>query len=427
MRKWPLLLAAAAVVVAGCGGSGSSSTGGGGNTGGTGRAAVNLPNNPALLQVAFLTGQGRAPGDPVAEIRRIAFDDTLPEPFESDDQYRVETILNPARFPGLEQFTYQTVNLNVRVPSVVDSRFFDTFTLEVNRLLIEDENGNAVSPGQQSPPVVIEEFPAHVRVFQGRHTILPVFLDSASLYWDDFTGVVFDRQLFEDVNLTLDDGVMLSFLSDYVAFDISSVADKPLMLTNIPATRVYFSGDGIALSTEAGGLRPFEVLGPISSIEGTWAPPTQITPDFGTYSLMTIDPRDLTQTAKITSLMGIFRPYNAVLRNLGSSEMITFPNSRESADQDMVIIARNASGQITDMYFGVVEFDTMTFSAFPIAQVDDGDASNEVSGTISNVVNVGGDDPDREYSGIRSGTYTVTNGSFPSGFASSGTFLVFRR
>ncbi|HVL38067.1 MAG TPA: hypothetical protein VM328_01630 [Fimbriimonadaceae bacterium] len=382
-----------------------------------------------MIQFAFLTGQGRAPGDPIAEIRRIYLNDSelepLPQHLRNDPLYRVETVLNPVRLLGLEQFTYQVINVNARVPASMDSRFFDSLTLEVNRVLVEDDSGMPIEPFPQTPPVVLEEFPAHIRAFQGRQTIVPIFLDSAILNQDGIS-VTFDRDLFELSNLSFNEGAIVGFLNDYVMFDISNVPDKPTMTGGSPATRVYFSGDGIALSAQAGSSRPFEVLGLFTSVEGVWAPPTTLTPDFGTYSLLGADPRDLSGVAKITSLMGIFRPYTQVLANLSTFDMITFPNSREGADQDMVAIIRNGAGQIVDMYFGVVDFDEGTFSAFPISQVDDGSIAGEVSGTISNIVRVSSH-PDREFSSIRSASFTVTGGTPPNGFPTSGFLVVFRR
>ena len=76
MKKWPIFLAGTAIAIVGCGGGGgkgtSTTTAGSGNnvnaTAGDSIATVNMPTTAALLNVYFITGQGRAAGDITANL-----------------------------------------------------------------------------------------------------------------------------------------------------------------------------------------------------------------------------------------------------------------------------------------------------------------------------------------------------------------------
>ncbi len=195
------------------------------------------------------------------------------------------------------------------------------------------------------------------------------------------------------------------------------------------AGAAYFTGDSIALGATVGSDNVFEVLTPLGHIAGLWRNPTTITPEFGTYTLLELDPRILPpDLRRITSLQGIWRTYTDMFLNLGAFEMITLPSSGDTDEQDMVMVQRNGAGAIVNMYFGYVNFTSGNFSAFPIDQVDDGDAGNELVGTVNGFIGSSGASvsataPTR----IRGGNFAFTSAPLPTGFPTSGTFVVFRR
>ena len=396
---------------------------------------------PASVDVTYNTGQGRAPGSLTAVLNRLIFEDSL---FPAgDDRNTIIALLTPSRSLQLDGYTSQTASVNVPMNNLgfsgpVNGRLFEEFSLDIDHLLVENGAGGLSSVfGPGGNPVVIETFPSNVKALAGRHTSLQVFIDDAMITYDG-SDVTFDRDLFEQVNLT-DDGTgtfkLLGWISDYLVFDISAVANKPTMSNSVPATRVWFSGDSIALSGDVGaGPEAMEVLTALSPpIEGLFTPPVALPGGTGpgTYNLRQVDPRDLSNLARITALQGIWRNYvepqtsKSPLLNLGNFECIMFPQSLDADKYDMVVISRNGSGTITNMYFGEANFDTATFSIWPIAQVDDGDASNEVSGSLSGLLDRNGSaaaTPNH----VRSGSFSITNGGVPAGFNTTGRFIVFR-
>ncbi|MBC8064790.1 MAG: hypothetical protein H7Y17_08170, partial [Chlorobia bacterium] len=289
-------------------------------------------------------------------------------------------------------------------------------------------------------------------------------------------------QIWRDANLAPNpvQGIdtLNGFLSDYVMFDISGTpgGDRPLLSGGGQAGKVYFSGDFVALSS-GGSSGTFEVLTTLGFVNGTFAPvvnlpsPGGTKPPFGTYSLLQADPRDddpsdndfpgLT-VAQITALEGTYYNLADVVGGLETFEMITFPRSqerevldfnnnpilRELSIQDVVLIKRSGN-TITRMYFGEIDFgdtsgDPATIKAYPIGQVDDGDAMNEIEGTVSGFKDVNGnaislnssDEAVRALaiqkigSGsftLQAGTDLIYGGPLPADFPSSGRFLVFRR
>jgi hypothetical protein len=426
LNKWAIFCAAAAVIAVGCAGGGhsggsSGGSGGGGNQVSTVNDAELL--KPGVIDVTFLTGQGRAPGSPTAVINRVFFQDQYnTNPF--DQEFNVETRLQEARYLGLDQYTVQTIPVDVPFPWNVTSRLFQTYTLEVAKLRVENGSGGFDEyTGTGGNPLVYEQFPCYVRAFRGRHSTLPVFLDDAMLYFDGF-GVQFDRNLFEIINFDPNDNRINGFISDYVEFDISAMApaDRPQLSGGADAEKAFFSGDGQAI----GAAGAFEVLIPSGFIEGTYTLTDPIT-NVASYTLVQLDPRDLTNTAKITSLLGIWRPYTKVLSNVSSFEFIMFPNTRDDNFQDLVIIQRNGGGQITTMYYGLADYSVGTFQAWPIRNIDDGSVANEITGTLSSYL-AGGGNPTNDYTQIRYGQFAFdASPDLPASFPTTGRFLVFRR
>jgi hypothetical protein len=471
LRKLVLALVAASFVVVGCGGGGG---GGGGSTPppSDNGSFVKLPNNPGEVNFSFLTGAGRAPGDMTAIVRRIVL---------SDDFGQVETLLNPELSLQLNGYTHQIGRLVVPTSS---SRFFQNFTLEIKEIRVDNGSGTPdVYPSGTNSPLVQTDFPASIRVLPGRTTGVAIRLDDTMF---DINApsieTIFQEDVWRAANLVPNpvQGVdtLNGFLSDYVMFDISGMAasDRPLMTGGSPASKVYFSGDFIALSN-SGSNGTFEVLTPLGSIEGLFAGivnlpgPGGNRPPYGTYTLLQADPRDVDPSDntfpggtvhQITALQGAYYQLSDVVGGLSSFELITFPRSqermvhdtvtdtdvlRELSVQDCVLIKRSGN-TITNMYFGEIDFgssigDPTTIRAYPIGQVDDGDAHNEIEGTVGGFKDVNGNPVSLNVSDalrastiqkIGSGTFTLQSGTdltyggpLPADFPTSGRFLVFRR
>jgi hypothetical protein len=166
---------------------------------------------------------------------------------------------------------------------------------------------------------------------------------------------------------------------------------------------------------------------------------------------------------QITNSQGTYYNLADVVGNMSTFELITFPRSqerevfdsqiggnvlRELSVQDAVLIRRSGN-TITRMYFGEIDFgqndgDPTVIRAYPISQVDDGDAHNEIEGTVSafkdfngNTINLAGLDAGARATAIQricsgqftlqSGTDVIYGGPLPGDFPTSGRFLVFRR
>lgn len=421
------------ILAAGCGGDGDNGGGGGGGGGGTVEASVNtgLLSKPALVNATYNTGQGRGVTTSIAVLRN----------FDMIDSFGViSKSLNPARRLDLGGYTSQTIDLSVplalsQFSTNLNSRSFDEFLLNVKEI---EFDGNVIG-GSGQAPIINQAFPLRMRLFPGRTSSVQIFVDDAMITPDGSGGVLFDQALFEEVNFDPDENQIVSFVSDYLQFDISNVADKPTMISAGDADFVYFSGDSVGLSQGASPIpgSPFEVLVPLSPdpgvLEGLVTTPPSFPPNApGTYTLRPIDPRSLPTTSRITALQGTWKPwYNpdnasqSPILNPGNFVFLTFPQSLNDQLQDLVMIALDGNGTITNMYFGEANLTNGTFSAWPISQVDDGDADNEISGTLNGYVfrpNIGTATP----SDVRSGNFTVGSGTRPAEFPASGKFIVYR-
>lgn len=445
MKRIALLSAFAALTFAGCGGHG----GGGGGGGvvpppgpGLSRAQVNQAalNTPGRVEVTYNTGQGRAVGSPTAVIKRLFFEDNTYG--LGDGRNTCETQLLQGISMQLDGYTSQSIGVDVPMSGFSEplhSRSFDRFNLEIAKILVQNDAGGLDEfTGAGGGPILSgtnSEFDANVRAFPGRRTSVQIFLDDATLNHDG-SNLVWDAIRFADLNYEPIDLVVKSFMADYLAFDISNVPNRPQLSAGGFATRVYFSGDSIAISGPLlGGAQPFEVLTPVGVQEGLFNPPVNLpnqTIPFGTYTLQTIDPTSLPNIAKITSLQGIWREYTnlvdqskALIKDVGDFEFITMPQSGDGDTQDLVILQLNSSKQIINMYFGEVDFNTYTFLAWPIDQVSPAGVNGEISGTIYNTVDRNGN-TDNTVRRIRSGLYSITGGTIPIGFNTSGRFIVYR-
>ncbi len=434
---------AAAIGVIGCGGLGGNNTGT--NAGGTNATAsagagsrINLDNQGSgafagagTYVVDYMTGQGRAQNDLTAIVRRE---------FITDDLGTEETTLLSPISLLLKGFQHQAARLDIK-PLARDSRLFQAFNLDF--IDFEVDNGSA-QPSHLAPPSNLPfAVPARIRIFPGRTTSIPIFVDD-SMFDASSGSVVFNSDQFNAVNLGTGTEIK-SFLSDYVAFDISSLplAARPLLTNGDPAGRIYFSGDAFALS-EGGqydsngnvfspprderGL--FEVLTQDvnAPIDGHFAPSQIITgtPTPGTYSLVTPDPTDLTGIARITALQGTWYDFTKVLVSTQTFELITLPSSNDDKDDDVVAIVKTGN-KITALYYGFADLEAGTFDIFPVASIVNGtDTSGELTGSLTGMV-TGNNVTTTVVHQMRSGTFTFTGGSRPASIPNTGRFLVYRR
>ena len=400
MKKWAFLVAFASLGLVGCAGSGVPGDGGGGGGGGgvidDGRsvANVNLPPTVApQIDVYFLPGQGRAVGDLSAYIRRVYFDDTNGERAEDPLFGGINLLLNG--------FNAQNKSINAPLQYGENSRNFTTYQLEVEELrVISDDAGNYVSyRGNNNQPLLsgtTSRFTdaLSLTAFAGRSTTLQIYLNDAMLGFDG-TEPTWDRASFLSSNTNPTTGKITGFLSDYVAFDISKVANRPTMQSpdavGQAASLVYFSGDQIALS-QAPAANPttpriFEVLTPFGAIDGTIqfvAAPVNRTQ----YELKQADPRFIEPPRLITALKGFVRSFDEVVTKAGKFEFMLMPKVGDGVKQDLVILQRTVNGNtahISNMWFGEADFSSApnpTFKAWSIDQVDDANRTNEVTGNF---------------------------------------------
>jgi hypothetical protein len=440
LKKWSFALAAvAAGALIGCSGSGGSSGNGGGNGGNTGdsNAFVTIPNVPGQLQNVYLTGQGRVEGDEIAVIRRVTVDDTAGV---------IQTLLNPFRRLQLNGYTQQMIQLNV--PSTI-SRPYDHYNLEVNELDVDTGGGFTVFTGQNQP-FVDQQFDARFRIFPGRQTSMAVRLDDSMFPFDNVANTyVFDRDQFILANYS-QDGLepprMNGFLSDYVMFDLSNLtngaADQPAFPdASGTATALFINGDNFAIGQIPIGPPdqatadplPFFTLTPIGYVEGKHVGPrTAIDPSTGqstvipgTYSLVQPDPRQpLNPASRITALQGTYKNFSKTINSLGSNpqgfEIIAFPSTKDDGLDDIVLF-NISGGTITKMYFGQMDMNAGTISAFPVNQITDpSNTANEITGTVSNLDST-------DMTRVHSGRYALDATNLPATFSASGRFIVYRR
>jgi len=428
LKKWAFLSVAAALVVIGCGGSG-----GGGTSGSTTSTTSTIPGTNVRINLGnanssgttyghinfyYLTGQGRgsrAAGDLVANIRDVTIEDEF------------GSINAPGSGSGatFNLVSFQVASFRLDVPfNGQNSRLFANYELRFDHFTYEG------SLTRLDPPVNSSTFPARIRVFPGRDTTVPIFLDDA-MFTVNGSSVSFDESRFIDGNESGNPPAIQSFVGDYVEFDISAlpVASRPQLLTGDFAGRFFISGDNYAIG-QAGDSGTFEVMTEDSQrFSGTYGSEHtigQYTP--GTYTLYQADPSDINGLAKIISIAGGWRSNHRVISNPGAFEIITFPTHNDNAHQEMVAVQFDGSGNPTNLYFGFLNFDNGKFEIHPVKAITDPtDFTGVLTGTVSGYSTASGAITSSP-NAVRYGHYLFDSGqSLPSGFQSEGTFVVFRQ
>lgn len=431
VRKWAFLLASALAIVSvsGCGGGTGNGGGGGGGVPIDGLSQVNtsLLNADGIFEVTYNTGAGRAPGSITAVVGRVYAEDMFG---------RIETVLIPERSLLLDGYTSQRIDVPVPVGGfsvAISSRSFEDFFLEIARLRVENDSGgfNTIA-GPGGAPIVLSSFPMEVRSFPGRRSGITIFLEPG-MFEIDGSDVTFDDELFEILNFS--GGRIVGSFSDYLAFNIASVANKPTMSDSTPATRVFFSGDHVALAgPQSAENVPFEVVIPGEErLEGLVSnPPAGQSNAPGIYMLRQPDPRDLSNTARIISRQGIWRPFtipgsvsrSPIIRP-GAFECILMPRNSDSETVSMILFSQSTVGNVTELYYGEADLESGEFEVYPIAGYVAGSTAGALTGTLGGFVyRPGVVSP--TFRDIRSGTFEIEGGTLPPTFQQVGRFIVYR-
>jgi hypothetical protein len=362
--------------------------------------------------------------------------------FDLSDEFGTVTgSVNDSLTLGLNSYSFQKADLTVDFTGQ-NSRLFETYSLDPDNLQVD--NGFSVARyftfesqvvGGPWPPNPIS---ITARVFPGRQTLVPFFIDDSmfSIQNDPAVGqdvVVFDAQRFSDVNAPPVKG----FVSDYVEFDISGMpaSARPRLSAqsnNASASRLYLTGDNYALSGGASS-GPFEVLTVFANqpIVGTYGPPSTLpggtTP--GTFTLQALDPTDIFNLRKIVALQGVWRPYNWVITGFSTWNMVSFPSSTDGFNQEVLYFKRDGNtGKITNLFFGFLDYDLQSIHLFPVKGIVEGifNPGDEIIGRITGQFDKNGSATVAAQA-TRTGGFTITTpGALPADAPTSGAFLVFR-
>lgn len=430
MRNWALFSIAIVVGATGCGGAGGgSSSGGAGGGGGVVPASgprVLLESKPGQLELSFLTGQGRstfAPGDTQASVE-------VPDFVDSRGVIVRPPLDAPLRLQ-LNGYQNSIFRLNADVSTLTEaetgrplnSRLFQSYELSVTSILSEGFDSSFESSDIRGIPSV--GYPINTRLFPGRYSNLQLFVNDAmfSVETDVDSGTSFYQ--FNEPEFQRANGLDLSprissSLSDYLTFDLRGMAsaDRPKLLTGRDAFRVFFSGDNYAL---ASGLGYTDVpagdqtngefnavtrndLDPDSAannlIDGKFSLPGQLslvpgvqgsTP--GTYSLLQVNPSDPFLLSRITSLQGIWREHHKLVGNMPEAMAIAFPSSRDSEEQDVVLIRQTlertgstvTAARVTQLFYGVQNLNTGQVRLYPLRNLPTGSKVGEVFATVGDI------------------------------------------
>jgi hypothetical protein len=403
-------------VVVGCGGSGTDSRGTTTGVAGTDASApttVNLLAKPGQIELVYLTGQGRvgsrADGDVIATVGVPQFRDNTGTP--------TDLVTDSPPLVQLNSYQNQIYRINVPIVTIqdpltnrpVNSREFDTYPLTVNKLRYTLDGSTSTLTSVVGLPITL---PTKIRVFPGRYTSVPVYLNDAQFpITSDDTGTfaTFNRTQFDTDNSLDTFPSVPAFLSDYLAFDISGLTDaKPVLngKSGVSAGRFFMSGDGFALS-EGGTNGYYEALTrtPGQYVTGRFAPPGQLgvglppgvtsatTP--GTYSLFQPDPSnpDPSINVRITSMQGIWRDYTKMILNMGTDLGISFPGSDDGDTQDIILFNQAfASGvpKIKRAYFGVIDLGALTVRVYPLKNVSSATTTDGFTGTVTSLLDKNG-------------------------------------
>lgn len=433
LKKWFLLFGVAAIII-GCGGgggNGGTTTTTSTTTTTTGGMSVNIPNVPGTLSLTYNSGAGRDIPPATAFVNKVIFEDGTPNP--------PQTELQPEVAIKLDAFNSQEIT--VPIPNTQPgSRHFTVLTVEFDR--IEFSGGGGGVPPVEVFPDTTKDGPGSpsmsARVFPGRRTTVPLYISNLMFN----TGpLALDRNVFSLFNLPFGTNQFRGVVSDFITFDIRQVTNRPALPDGTPADAVNFTGDLAAIS--AGGMSvgstdgQLSFLGVPDFVGGNFAGPASLPGPGGgssavpgTYFARQANPNDTPGVTlpPIIAMTGIWRHYSDLLNNVGSFGFLTIPTGADNDVHVAVLFARDGQGRITELFWGDPRIDATTgadlnagtFRVYPVSDITGAlNPARSLSGTFSAI--------QRVQNVARTGNFSITNGTVPAGFSSSGQFLVFRR
>jgi hypothetical protein len=391
---------------------------------------VNLPatsGSVGRVNVAYLPLQGRAIASITALMPSIELglgSDTFIEPLATT----ISFVLNGN--------LVQQRSAAVPVPDNI-SRPFSDFYVNITTL-IDNESGAPQSFGDANSPFVSElAFPATIRVFPGRETTVPIFMnDSMIAFVGDPPQATFDQAAFTARN----GNPVQGFISDFLSFDISSMAgNRPTMTNGQPADRALFSGDKFAFCS-GGTTGYFEMITDnlTQPDKGEFTAPSTIgsSSSPGIYRTIAPDPTDPTNTNTITKIFGIFRNFvdpttnsKSMVVNTGHFEVILMPKTPDDDNLQILLMSMDGS-KVTNMYWGDALLSTGSFIAYPLENIYSGSIGGSIQGTLTGFLNSTANPvtvaSPQDARNVRYGRYQIST-VLPSGFSRSGRFIVFRK
>ncbi len=399
VRTLSIFLVALTVVV-GCGG-------GGGDAGGVvpppdrtrSRPTVSL-GTTASMQTTYLSGSSRSSRGPsqVAGISQVRYQNGVNDTIPSADD--ITTAEVRVRLDGytINNFTYP-VALNG-----VSGRSFGQHPLEIRTMYeIVGTNLQALTPPSVIAYVPPAPFDTNIRLVPGRISAVTLRVDEAMVSFSTAQNrVVFNTDQFVAANYDTVTRSINSNFNGYVAFDISGIpsGERPTLLGGGgQADRVFYSGDGIAMSQGMGDSSNFQLIDPVVIRGGKVSTGPLIGPtgqQTQAANVFVLDDETPSNTA-VTSLVGSWKNWDRTITPTDTYSAVAFPSSRETdnpsdIEEQQFVIFRTSGTTITAMWQGQVFYNTSgnptrgTFRLFPIGTIDDAVPSVEVTGTVSNLV-----------------------------------------
>lgn len=428
MKKWLIAFLAGAVVVGCTGGNGgivgtttgttSGSTGSttGTTSGGRQLATVNLPSTAAQANIVILSGEGRrGSGDNHATFNVFQWGrgsiDIVPTVFQGS-------------LAGIQcnlgGYTMNNTTFTQDLGDGVMAKNFTDLFLQVWDYGVEDQFGHVQSV-YVGAPVSLPGLPINATLVRGRQTTIQTYLNDSSI---GFAGgaITFDQTGWDNDNLPSGVTALPGFLSDFVSFDLTPMADadKPSMQVGGLADKAMFTGDQTGLARGMKTVGSFDLYSQSFVESGVITPPVTIAgqPAPGTYNVYEPDPRGTPPTALlITAVQGIWRSYTEVLADVPSFNMLVLPTTKANGQHQVVAFNRSGSG-VSALWYGTVTLSgsTGTVTLHPIKEL--GAPTTTATGTFDTFTMANG---------------VVANGKFtmntpPAGwpFPTTGDFLVFR-
>ncbi len=423
MRNWWIAFLAGAVVVGCAGGtstsvsttSGSGTSAGttsGSTSGTTGRVVPNvvLPTNTSLVNVLFLSGQGRrSPGSQYAQLNNIRLLNGPLNQIPTDITGSLDGINTK-----LDGFTVNTYSFTQTVGSGLTD--FTGLQFLVNRIR-EEQGDGSLSTVYNGPSVTLPEFPVNVKITAGRASTVQIYLNDAHLFYDSILDdIVFDQTEWDFDNLVGGATAVQGFYGDAVAFDLTGLSLRPTMAGGGTADKLMLTGDSVGLARGAMTNGSFDLYSPSFVESGVLTNPVvvgnQTAP--GTYTVLEPDPSSVPPAApQIAALQGPWYSFNDVVKNGGNEVFLVMPGSKAGEPAQAVLLKRTGN-TITELWIGRATVNSNgsgTFELWSVDQVDNQTENNKAMGSFTNGQLVSGK--------LNNGDFTVS--TTPTGFPFSGT------